>query len=613
MGEDSTDDGVTLLVEGNHIDDGESYHTPLGNPNNSVAVFSKQDDLWSIINDSGEAIQVTDLTLTVGDGVMGEEFELRDSDFDEFEFEGVEIADGDTFDFSTRFYPVETTVRTATLAFTYDDDERHAIRLQGEGHLVAGQDDDASLDAEFFGDPEQTQNFTWGGADSDELMGAAVGDDDGNLYFSANAEMLINKFEKDLVVGRFDGEGGLDWINVMTEDNLVRSRDPGQNGETGGATGHLAYGSDGYLYFTAAQAASSRGNTFLVVVNKVDPDDGSIVWSRSWSRTDDIRRASDSSEPYGLDASSDDRVYVTGVTEADQQTLVLALDKSDGSVVFHRELNIVDMSNDRGYAIRYDGDDALYLGGLSDGDGYLARLTGVADDDPELDWAQRGGLGTGSNVNSLDVDEEGNAIAALDIRGADTNFVYASFAPDGSRNWAKDYTASRTDKDNINNVQLIDGDLYASGRIGAGDKQFGDGLVLKADPADGSVDWSTWHFSGKSKDVLAEYRAKGVTLAGDQLIVGVQAYTAPHNFQRYAGYWYDGAWEAEEYSFGEMEDATEQTVLGVVEDGQAVEPGTEPAPEYRYEDPPDFAEFHPAEENEGDGSDGELLFSVVDL
>jgi len=151
-------------------------------------------------------------------------------------------------------------------------------------------------------------------------------------------------------------------------------------------------------------------------------------------------------------------------------------------------------------------------------------------------------VGTGGNFNAIDLDAQGNVYLGIDIRGAFTALGAASFDGTGTLRWAKQYVGLSGDKNDTHVVIFLDGAVYLAGRVAgapAFDGQMGDGCLVKLNPADGAEQNAAFYYSGKKAEQLSEHRVKGIALAGDQLLLGVQAYTGNMNGVRFWGYWYE--------------------------------------------------------------------------
>ena len=531
----------TFAQEGSPVQDGGEWFTPLNAPGNTVALFSEQRDLFTINNTSDETVVINSITLVGQGDAADEEWRLQTLDLipTVLEVSDHSLQPGERLDFYPRFYPVVGQEREAILTVNYDDGSSYQITIRGQGapessFLSAGDRDIANV---------------FGRRVDDEQFGAMGADGDGNVYFSGNHETADDR----IIIGRMNADGSLAWAKVFDGPYSDRALDPGQNSETGGGADSLAWGADGYLYAIGNYSWTSSNNSFYSWVAKIDGSDGSLEWSKLWSSEGTISIAREASVVYAVDAAASDRVFITGGTEGESQVLIAALDNSDGSVIWGRKIELSEGFNDRAYSVRYAGGGVVYLGGQTSGNaGFVARLTGADGTEPELDWARRIELGTGGNVNSMDIDDNGNVYAVFDIRGANSTFAFGSLDSTGALRWAKNYAGNAGDKNNAHVIRYWGDSVFVGGRTGqsAFDGQMGDGLFSFVEPATGEEQWSSFHFNGKGPDELTEHRVKGAALVGDTLYLGIQVYTGTMNSVRYWGYWYDGPATVDDFASG---------------------------------------------------------------
>lgn len=549
----SADSPLTATHSGKTYENGADYLIPDNSPTaGAVALFSEQRERFTIDNPSGSDVMIESIEIMDLGDVMPEEFILQDTTIGwrtdetpdrELEIKGTTLAAGQALDLYFRFYPVGGGERKAQVVVTHDGGKKFVLNLTGKGRP----------DGKLF-TKGSTEYFKVAGTVKDELTSTMVGDAKGNLFYSGNQKEILDKFSDDIFVGAINPDGSNKWMKVFNGPYKEFQPDPGQNAETGGNQHSTVIGPDGMLYIMGSAASVKQNNFFYNLVLKVNPETGELIWGKVWNCAQDVKTAVTSSTAYGLDVD-DKFVYVTGQTGnpetiVDGLVSVLALNVSDGSLKYQKAFDPVPGSIDRGYAIKSDGKGNLYIGGLSNGRGFLARLNGAQSDEPSLEWLKNVNMGVGSNINGIDVDESGDAFLSLDRRGGFTFFSVARVDTSGKMVWGKTFPGNDGDKSNTNLVKVMGDSVYAGGRIGLGeyDAQMGDGILLKLGKADGSLDWGTFHFSGKGPDELAEHRVKGVAMMGDSLYVGGQVYTGSYNHKRYQGYWYDTTGNLEDYA-----------------------------------------------------------------
>ncbi|MBT9544339.1 MAG: hypothetical protein IV090_03030 [Candidatus Sericytochromatia bacterium] len=549
----SADSPITATHAGTAYKNGDTYLIPDNSPTaGAVALFSEFRERFTIDNPSDKDIQIESVELVGMGDVVAEEFILQDTPIgwrtDENPNRKLEIKDtvlpaATALDVYFRFYPVAGGERKAQVVVTHDGGKKFVLNLVGKGRPDGQLFSKGNLDF-----------FKVVGSVKDELTSTLLGDDKGNLYFSANQKEILDKFSEDILVGSLGGDGSKRWLKIFNGPNKEFQPDPGQNNETGGNQHSMALGPDGMLYIMGSAASVKQNNFFYNLILKVNPSSGELVWGKIWHCAQNTTTAVTSSTAYGL-AVDEKHVYVTGqtgdpVAKADGLVSLLALNVADGSLKYQKAFDPVPGSIDRGYAIKSDGKGNLYLGGLSNGRGFLARLSDVQSDAPQINWLKKVDMGVGSNVYGLDVDSKGDVYLSLDRRGAITFHSIAKVSAEGQVMWGKTYPGNQGDKNNSNFIKVIGETVYAGGRTGQSeyDGQMGDALFMKLSASDGKFDWGMFHFSGKGPDELAEHRSKGMALLGNTLYVGGQVYTGSMNHKRYQGYWYDATNPLEDYT-----------------------------------------------------------------
>ena len=151
----------------------------------------------------------------------------------------------------------------------------------------------------------------------------------------------------------------------------------------------------------------------------------------------------------------------------------------------------------------------------------MLKVAGVDGAAPALEWVNELAMGTGGNVNSIDLDAAGNPYVSLDFRGATTRFAAARFSPAGALTWAKQWDPNNAGDNNNTYVVRVAGDqVLVGGRIAFQpfDTQFGEGFVMNL-TTDGAWKWGSFYYTGKGTEEICEHRVKGFALAGDELLV----------------------------------------------------------------------------------------------
>jgi hypothetical protein len=621
---------LVLSHAGKTIGSGATYNVPDNNDpaSSNVALFSSQMDLMSLTNESGGDVTIAAITLTVAQGTLPEEFSLGDAA--SLKEEPLVLADqvvaaAGTFDFYIRFFPLFSGERAATLAIDYSaPDGQHSIEVHVTG---SGRPSDNALP---FSGGTVALSKVLGSTGTDEQATGLAGDAQGNTYFLVQTKEVpgYDGFYYDLVIGRINADGSKGWFKIYSRSNAWEwSPDPGQNDETGGSPNAIVMAADGFLYVAGAMSAGNTNNDTAAHVMKMDPKDGKILWDKVWRPewTDGSFLDRMGAVGYAV-AVGGGRVFVTGnsgdgnaagTLGSGSSVLLLALDAADGKLLFHQDVDVAVGSNDRGHAVVADAAGAnVWVGGLTNGRGLLMKFTKTDTAAPEIAWAEKLDMGTGSNVYGLDLDG-GDVVLALDRRGATTLFSVARVSgSDGSITWAKTYDANAGDSNNCNVVRVFGDYVYAGGRIGFSvmDAQMGDGFVLRLKKADGTLDWAGAYYTGKSPNQIEEHRVKGIFVAGNAMYVAGQVYTGStgDEFYRYDGLWYGGLGSLSEYAeltpaaIGDY-NAYEPT-NGAVKDTADVCPAT-------FDDLPAALVFLDAVEKPGQGGtvDEDLFWMKIDL
>lgn len=364
--------------------------------------------------------------------------------------------------------------------------------------------------------------------------GAAVTDGTDGMVISGNVGEMLDMYNNDLVFSRIKGDSSQAWAKVWNESYAQSFIDP--NAETGGPADATA--SDGEYVYAAASRAVANGAPEFALILKIKAADGALSWARSLKNgaQDQGWRAATA---YAIDATLPDRVVFVGYTGSPQYMLVTALKKSDGSVIYSRQLNVLGTANIP-YTVRVAADGTGYVGGSSDGKAVLARLTGLDTNDPQLDWAEAMGTGTGTRVQSLDLTEDGDVIGALYTGGADRSFIGIRIKKDGSSAWAKTWGTGHGRYNNAWVARRNGTIAYFGGSIAvqAADTASGDGFVLGLDAATGNYKVGGMYYGGKTTTTIAYQAVKGLVFNGDDLVSLMDNTNGGNNWAHYWGFWY---------------------------------------------------------------------------
>lgn len=549
-------DDIEIMSTAKIIPNDGTWFIPMNSSSGKIALFSEQREGFSIHNKTSDTITISSITLTRDADVLEEEYMLQNAELKPGKLDSfpLTIHPKKSLDFYVRLYPVQSKKRGAVIKVTYGDDQEYRFSVSGTGR-------DKALFVEDFSPSVQK---LFGGKKTDEMVTGMVADDAGNVFVSGHVAEVRDKFAYDLFYGKVSPEGNLLWARLWSGPFRDYTRDPGQNDESGGSSNAIAIDEKGYLYLVGATSQSKTNNNFAALILKIDPATGDPVWENMW-RPDWPETVLDkhSAEAYALDVRGG-QVYVVGTTGAaldnsNALVFLLSLSAIDGSVIFQRYLDPTPKSTDRGYCVKTDDHDNIYIGGLAAKVSLLIKLKGLAENDPALAWAQTIETGWGSNINSIDTDNAGNVYVSVDRRGANTFFSFCKLNSAGDIVWGKTYDGGNNKNNNAAFIRVIGEAVYVGGKTGQSwyDAQMGDGNFVKVEPSDGKELFSAFYYTGKGPDEIGEHSLKGIAIKGKTIYLIGQVYTGTSNGYRYDGYWYQGV-----NKFSDYKPAVKKLVLG---------------------------------------------------
>lgn len=570
------------------------------------------------ITNSGKAIVINNITIsgdpdfTVNDASSG----LNQWEKKPLKINDLSLESGKTFDFHLNYCPLSGGDRTAIVNITYGGNMIFKFTVKGRGR------------------PEEFKEFSkgtimlhklWGGynKNQDERPGGMVVDNSGNIFFCGNGKYISSDtYYYDIFVGRINSDFTLGWQMVYYSKYNDRMPDPGQNDETGGSANAICIDESGFIYITGSVGNGSN-NAYLSLIMKIDPKDGKEIWRKYWFADKDRLNFTDSAEAYAIDVS-DGMVYITGqgydYSTSLQGIFVTALSTNDGSQKWSMIINPnANTYKDRGHAVKADGKDALFVAGWqgeNTGSSFLCKIKNVKSK-PSLEWAKNFNMGTGSNFNSIDVDSKGNVFLSADRRGAATFFSIVKVSFDGNSITGKTYPGTSGGNNNTKVVKIVGNDVYVGGRIGISglDTGMGDGILMKLNSNDLSLQWAAVYYSGTGPQEVCEHHPKGIAFVNNELFLYGQVFTGNNNYFRYYGYWFDLPGKLEDYK-PETVDVTKSTVFAELGKAGLVD-GSKNAGVYEKIAADKNIEFQDAvlknQSTHGGQVDGDLFFMKIKL
>ena len=129
---------VKIIIGGKYMSDGGTWFIPMNRSYNKVALFSEYREGIGIRNRSAGPVTVQNITLVRDSGVMPEEFTLQKyGKYKALDFRPTVIPAKKGFDFSVRFYPVESPQRGAKVTIEFGDGSKFNFRVKGKGRPKA--------------------------------------------------------------------------------------------------------------------------------------------------------------------------------------------------------------------------------------------------------------------------------------------------------------------------------------------------------------------------------------------------------------------------------------------------------------------------------------------
>lgn len=497
-------------------------------------------------NESASEVTVETIQITPEGDTFPDEWRVSEpgsTGGNPFSLDGAKIAAGQQAEFGLFFWAFASGPRRSRVDVKLTDGTSAGFIIDGRGR------DNFALS------PKVTRTYerVWSGTDKAQIAtGGVVGDGADGLVYNANVRELIDIFSRDLALSHVNADGTQAWAKIWNEQYLQESPPPDQNNETGGGADAIAYGNDGHVYVVGSRSVTSANSipgSFQALVYKANVSTGALAWARGFRNStfadpDDGDNVSwRGAMGFAVDASLPDRVIAVGYTGSPNVILLLALSKTDGSLIYSRRININDDgAADRGFTVRVDANGDGYIGGDQASRSLLIRLTDLDTAMPVLAWARDVIPSIGTQINSLALADNGDAIASVFVGGAQRDFVVARISKTGDKVWAKHWDSMNFGPNNTARVvRTRAGTTFIGGNIAleTADTTKGDGFVMALDSATGAYKYATVYYSGKTITTISQHLVKGFVFSGtDDVFTLIDGTPGSGNTDHYWGLWY---------------------------------------------------------------------------
>jgi len=510
-----------------------------------VPPFSSASLRISVANAEESDVVIQTVKITPLDGTRQDEWRVSvpgNKGGNPFSLDGTTLAVGEQTEFGLYFWPFASGPRQARVTVKLTNGTHASFIIDGRGR------DNLELSTKI----TQTYERVWSGTtDAQIATGGVTTDGSDGIVYNANARQLLDLYSRDPALAHVTGSGSLAWAKVWNEQYLQESPAPDQNNETGGSADAIANGGDGHVYVVGSRSvtnANSIPGSFQALIYKANISTGALAWARGF-RNSTFASPNDGDNVtwrgamgFAVDASLSDRVLAVGYTGSPNTMLLLALSKTDGSLIYSRRININDDGlADRAFTIRVDASGNGYIGGDENGRAILVRLSGLNTASPTLEWARNISSGVNTQINSLALASNGDAIASVFIGGAERDFVVARISTTGTKIWAKTWDSGNHGPNNSSRVVRIRGNtVFAGGNIAvqAADTTKGDGFLMGLDTETGAYKMAALYYSGKTITTISQHLVKGFVFSENDVFGLVDGTPGSGNTNHYWGFWY---------------------------------------------------------------------------
>jgi hypothetical protein len=490
-------------------------------------------------------VTVDTIQITPEGGTLTDEWRVSEpgsTGGNPFSLDGVKIAPGEQAEFGLFFWAFASGPRAARVDVKLTDGTAAGFIIDGRGR------DNLAFSPKI----TQTYERVWSGTDKAQIAtGGVVSDGAGGIVYNANVRELLDIFSRDLALSHVNADGTQAWAKVWNEQYLQESPAPDQNNETGGGADAIAHGGDGHVYVAGSRSvtnANSIPGSFQALVYKANVSTGALAWARGL-RNSTFASPNDGDNVtwrgamgFAVDATLPDRVIAVGYTGSPSVILLFALSKTDGSLIYSRRINInADGAADRAFTVRVDANGDGYIGGDQAGRALLVRLTDLDTPSPALAWAREVVPSIGTQINSIVIADNGDAITSVFIGGAERDFVVARVSTAGAKVWAKSWDSKNFGPNNTARVvRTRGGTTFVGGNIAleTADPSRGDGFVMALDSATGAYKFGSLYYSGKTITTITQHLVKGFAFTGDDVFSLIDGTPGSGNTDHYWGFWY---------------------------------------------------------------------------
>lgn len=251
------------------------------------------------------------------------------------------------------------------------------------------------------------------------------------------------------------------------------------NGGTNVAMG-VALDSDQNIY--AVGYTSSLGTGFLDTLLVKYNTRGTIQWQRALT-------ASFSDSGYGIGIDSSDNIYITGQT-ASNGDLFLVKYNTDGEIQWQRTLSGANL--DTGWAIAFDSDDNVYVAGTTNNGSNRDGLVAKYNSSGTIQWQKKLYAASGNDdFRAITVDGNNNVYVAgvSAVSTTSDDFLVVKYDSSGAIQWQKLLGDSGNRQTALGITHDSSNNIYVSGWTGSGSGSAANDFLIAKYNSSGDVQW----------------------------------------------------------------------------------------------------------------------------